>query len=215
MQKFADAGNTVVGRPSQISGNLTIPEFEAGSTIIFGENCHLIAANFRFPKGGGTLHIGNNVTIRLNTKIGPRSQIIIGNNTSFNSLVNILAWEGRSVHIGKNCLFSNARLRTSDMHPLYDGVTGKRINFAKDIIIEDEVWIGEDVIIGKGAHIGSGTVIGARSYVLGAIPRNCAAAGTPAAVVREKVVWQRGLSSKPRLLKPERKLSFWKRLIQR
>lgn len=40
----------------------------------------------------------------------------------------------------------------------------------RDIIIEDDVWIGYDCLILSGAHIGQGSVIGARSVVTGYIP---------------------------------------------
>lgn len=43
-------------------------------------------------------------------------------------------------------------------------------NLNRDIVVEDDVWIGYDSLILSGAHIGQGCVIGARSVVTGNVP---------------------------------------------
>ena len=58
-------------------------------------------------------------------------------------------------------------------------------NVSKEIIIEDDVFIGMHSLILKGAQIGKGSVIGAGSIVTGKIPANVIAAGQPAKVIKE------------------------------
>jgi acetyltransferase-like isoleucine patch superfamily enzyme len=214
IKRFVDAGNTVVGRPAKVSGKVLIQEYKTGSTIVFGKDCQIANSILRFPQGGGTLHIGNNAEVRLTAKIASGSRIEIGDGTAINRISNFLAWEGRSIFIGANCLLSNTRIRTSDMHPMYDGYTGERINHAKDVFIESGVWIGEDVLINKGAHIGTGSVIGAGALVTKNIPPNSVAVGRPAAVVRKNVVWERSYKSVPKklVLETTDNLSWFQRL---
>jgi acetyltransferase-like isoleucine patch superfamily enzyme len=52
----------------------------------------------------------------------------------------------------------------------------------KEIIIDDNVWIGWGCIILKGIKIGDNTIIAAGSVVLKDIPANSLAAGNPAIV---------------------------------
>ncbi len=54
----------------------------------------------------------------------------------------------------------------------------------RDIIIEDNVWIGMQVIVTPGARIGEGAVVGMGSIVTGEIPACAVAVGNPARVVK-------------------------------
>lgn len=59
-------------------------------------------------------------------------------------------------------------------------------NEYKDIIVEEDVWIGINVTLLAGAHIGRGAIIGACSVVTKAIPPYAVAVGNPARVIRFK-----------------------------
>ena len=54
------------------------------------------------------------------------------------------------------------------------------IYIVKDVVIEDNVWIGTHVIILGGAHIGEGAIIQAGSVVVGDVPALAIAGGHPA-----------------------------------
>lgn len=56
----------------------------------------------------------------------------------------------------------------------------------KQVIIEDDVWIGARVIILPGVKIGRGSVIGAGSVVAKSIPEYSVAVGNPAKVVKRR-----------------------------
>lgn len=56
----------------------------------------------------------------------------------------------------------------------------------KDIIVEEDVWIGSNVTLLAGAHIGRGAVIGACSLVNKEIPPYAIAVGTPAKIIAVK-----------------------------
>ena len=54
----------------------------------------------------------------------------------------------------------------------------------KNVIIEDNVWIGERSTILKGVHIGKGSIIACDSVVTKDVPEYSVAAGNPAQTVK-------------------------------
>ena len=71
-------------------------------------------------------------------------------------------------------------------HNFSDG--GKRIDqqgiTTRQIIIEDDVWIGANATVCGGVTIGAGTVVGAGSVVTKDLPAGVLAAGVPCRVIR-------------------------------
>lgn len=59
-------------------------------------------------------------------------------------------------------------------------------NEYKDIIVEEDVWIGINVTLLAGSHIGRGAIIGACSVVTKDIPPYAVAVGNPAKVIKFK-----------------------------
>lgn len=73
----------------------------------------------------------------------------------------------------------------SDTHFIMDE-GGNRINPDKDIVFEDNVWIGNGCMILKGAHVPDNCVIGARSVVAGSkFDDHTVIVGNPAKSVKE------------------------------
>jgi len=157
------------------------PTFHAGTfEVVFNaKGCRLeIAENCNFN------------SIRLHF-LSENTQVKIGAGTVCNSSFWAnLSGSGRSITIGKHCLFASVRARTSDSHHIIDDLTGAILNPAGDIMISDRVWIAEDVLLLKGAVIGAESVIGARSLVNTDIPPHSLAAGTPAKVIRSNISWR-------------------------
>ena len=56
----------------------------------------------------------------------------------------------------------------------------------KDVIIEENVWIGDSVIILPGITIGEGSIIAAGSVVVKDIPKFSIVGGNPAKVIKER-----------------------------
>jgi maltose O-acetyltransferase len=70
-------------------------------------------------------------------------------------------------------------------HPIDAAERNTLIEYAKPIVINDNVWIGGGVIITPGVTIGMNSIIGAGSVVTKDIPGNVIAAGNPCRVIRE------------------------------
>ena len=57
---------------------------------------------------------------------------------------------------------------------------------SKDVIIEDNVWLGNRVIILPGVRLGEGSIIQAGSVVVNDIPKYAIAGGHPAKVFKNR-----------------------------
>tara|TARA_B100000965_G_scaffold236969_1_gene198651 strand:- start:1150 stop:1539 length:390 start_codon:yes stop_codon:yes gene_type:complete len=78
---------------------------------------------------------------------------------------------------------SDVTITDSDWHGIYDRTD--YVATPKEVVIEDNVWIGEKSIILKGTKIGKNSIIGAGSVVSGEIPENVVYAGNPAREVKK------------------------------
>jgi len=94
----------------------------------------------------------------------------------------------RNIQIGKNCLIAaNSQIFDCSGHDLAFDNVEERINTtgpAKEIVINDNVWIGINTIILPGITIGRGSIIAAGSVVVKDIPPMCLAGGNPARVIK-------------------------------
>ena len=126
---------------------------------------------------GSGLKVNNKSTVTKNT--------VLGNNVNFNGMK--IGGSG-NVTIGDNFHSGMGCLMISEIHN-YD--TGTAIPYddtfiAKDIFIEDNVWLGERVIILGGVTIGEGAIIQAGSVVVKDIPPLAIAGGHPAKVFKQR-----------------------------
>lgn len=109
----------------------------------------------------------------------------LGNNVNFNGLVitgNGRVDIGNNFHSGPDCLFicQNHNFNEGDSIP-YDSTY-----VLKDIVIEDNVWLGSRVIVLGGVTIGEGAIIQAGSTVVSDIPKYAIAGGHPAKVFSQR-----------------------------
>ncbi|WP_370795046.1 acyltransferase [Bacteroides stercorirosoris] len=74
----------------------------------------------------------------------------------------------------------------------------------KDVIVEEDVWIGARVTLLAGAHIGRGAVIGANTLVNKEIPPYAVVVGSPAKIIAAKFTINQ-IMEHERILYPENK----------
>lgn len=111
------------------------------------------------------------------------SKTYLGKNVNFNGLRVI---GGGNVHIGNNFHSGSGCLIMTTIHN-YDN--GTKIPYDetvihKDVIIEDNVWLGINTIILPGVTISEGAIIQAGSVVTSNIPPCAIAGGHPAKVFK-------------------------------
>ena len=113
--------------------------------------------------------------------------VTIGENSYINGGM-IVASPNARIVIGNNCLISyNVHIRT-DMHNYNDRKTliNKQGNSEKDVIIDDDVWIGFGAQIMPGVHIAEGSVIGAGAVVTKDTEPFGVYVGIPAKKIKER-----------------------------
>jgi acetyltransferase-like isoleucine patch superfamily enzyme len=158
--------------------------------------CRLIRRPFdirnkRFIKLGAGFTSGRGCRIEAFPGDGAQGTVIsIGKDVQINDYVHISGV--KRIFIGDNVLMAS-KIFISDLnHGNYSGesqddphvVVAKRALHSKDVIIEENVWIGESCSILPGTTIGKCSIIGANSVVSKSIPAYSIAVGNPARVVK-------------------------------
>lgn len=99
--------------------------------------------------------------------------------------------ESTSIAIGADCMLSyGIELRTGDSHSVLKVSTNERINHAKNIVIQDTVWVGTDVNILKGVTVGENSVIAAHTVVTKDIPPNTIHGGYTNRSLMDDIYWK-------------------------
>jgi len=84
-------------------------------------------------------------------------------------------------------------------HPIDKDVRNLELEYAKPVVIGNDVWIGGNVVINPGVTIGNDVVIASGAVVVKDIPDHVVAGGNPCRVIRDitekdRAVWQGQLS---------------------
>lgn len=127
-----------------------------GESVHIGKNCEITASHVSI--GSGTA-IGDNCQL-----IASISQIYIGNKCMFGPNVIVRGGNHRIDLVGQYMIDITENKKIDDND--------------KDVVIEDDVWIGTNAIILSGCHIGRGSVIGAGSVVTKDVPAYTVHIGT-------------------------------------
>lgn len=189
---YADSNGNVIDTKIGSSSACFARFVGKNNRLIIHPKANLKNAHIEFMMDNAVVEISENVRMTGNWRIGQDCTINIGKNSSSTNPVYITCAESSRIIIGEDCMFAtNNQIRTDDAHPIYDVNTGKRINFSKDIVLGNHVWIGFGAMLLGGAKVGDGSVIGANSLVNKSHPNNSIIAGTPAKTIKHDVFWER------------------------
>jgi acetyltransferase-like isoleucine patch superfamily enzyme len=152
--------------------------------------------NFRFDPCGeytfATIFVGDDVYLGpRSVLLAAESKITLGNKIMFGPEVMILAGDHNTSVVGQFM---------TDVHV-------KRPEDDRDVILEDDVWIGARAIILKGVTIGRGSIVAAGSVVTKSIPPYSVAAGMPAKVLKTRWDAATILRHEAALYPPEKRLN--------
>lgn len=128
------------------------------------------------------------------------SDVIINDNATFEENVAFHANSGKSIVIGRDCMFSHdIQMQAGDGHSIFDIHTKKNINAVsrgtdrqKDhLFVGAHVWVCARAFLLNGTYIGNGSIVAANSTVKRSFPNNCVVAGNPAGLVKKDIAWSR------------------------
>jgi acetyltransferase-like isoleucine patch superfamily enzyme len=125
----------------------------------FAVNCAFATVELATAPGG-TLAVGDQVTINFGTQITATREVRLGNRVS----------------IGPYCVISD-----TDVPLAIDGGPEDR---GQPIVVEDGAWLAGRVTLLPGAHVGARAVVSAGSVVRGYVPSGTVACGNPARPLR-------------------------------
>lgn len=108
--------------------------------------------------------------------------IRLGRNAYFN--FNCVLLDVMPICIGTNFLAGPGVHIYTAAHPLQAVQRRAGLEFAKPVLIGDDVWLGGGVVVCPGVSIGSAAVVAAGSVVTHDIPPGVLAAGNPSRVIR-------------------------------
>lgn len=200
--RFAFSGNTFEAFGS---GNRFVHDFcrikNSLITVMGSNNCIEIGAGTELENTRLTIAGSNSrVIIGKNSAIAGNyiwltendSELLIGDNTIVRESQVVMTEKGCRIHIGNECMIAfGSDVRCGDGHAIYDVNTGEIFNRAREIIIEDHVWLTSEAKALKNVRIGTGSIIGSRAVVTRDIPPRSLAVGAPAKVIRSNVTWHR------------------------
>ncbi|MDJ0304947.1 DapH/DapD/GlmU-related protein [Dehalobacter sp.] len=137
-----------------------------------------------FADCGHNVRIGRNGSFNYN-HIHLGDNVFIGDHACFICAIAHI-YIGNHVMFGPHVFVITGGHRTDIIGRYMDeiGNNEKRPEDDKDIIIEDDVWIGTNSVILKGIHVGRGSVIAAGSVVTKDVPPYTFVGGIPAKVLK-------------------------------
>ena len=160
------------------------PQFDAvgARLVVFGpQHVEVTGDNVRL---GDHVHMmaKADAPVRFTSYAEPGGHIEIGDYTIVLPGVRIAS--ALSIKVGQNCMFAgHSYVSDADWHDIYDRTAAP--GGVREVVLEDNVWVGASAIVCKGVTVGENSVIGAGAVVASDVPANVIVAGNPARVIRE------------------------------
>ncbi len=140
------------------------------------------------------IFVGDHVSLGIRPSLSAtRSKIIIGNWVMFGPEVAIHAGNHRTDLLGRFM----ASVTDAEKRPEDD----------RDVIIEDDVWIGRRAILLHGVTVGRGSIVAAGAVVNRSVPPYAVVGGVPARVIKLRWSLAEILRHEESLYPPEKRLS--------
>jgi carbonic anhydrase/acetyltransferase-like protein (isoleucine patch superfamily) len=163
-----------------------------GNKIVFGNKCLLKNCSISVIGNNNKIILGDTTCIHKGDLYieNDNNVIDIDEKTLICGPSHIACIEGTTVKIGKDCLFSSeTHIRTGDSHSVLD-LQGNRINYSKNVVLGNHVWLGYRAVLTKGAEIPDNSVVSLGAIVTKTFDTpNIILGGVPAKIVKDGINW--------------------------
>lgn len=159
-------------------------------------------------------YLADNVILTPPQIVDSKHNIYIYANTSIGSNAYISTPNARFI-VKSNCMIAEGLTVHTGNHAMIVGLFGPQITdknkpkgYDKDIIVEDDVWIGCRVTILSGVHIGRGAVIAAGAVVSRDVLPYSIVGGVPARFIKFKWTVEQIIEHESKLYPAEERFSL-------
>ncbi len=126
--------------------------------------------------------VGEGVIVRPPFRCDYGTQIAVGARTFVN--FDCVMLDVARIEIGESCQIASRVQLLTATHPIDPESRRAGWEYARPIVIGNNVWLGGGAIVGPGVVIGDDTVVGAGAVVTRDLPASVVAVGSPARVQR-------------------------------
>lgn len=135
------------------------------------------------------IHHGKNASVAPDVTVHYGNNIWLGDNSYINPGAVVIAGKGSKIQIGNDCMISyNAHLRTSAHNYLKKNILIREQGMTeKDIVIEDDCWVGFGAQIMAGVTMKHGSVLAAGGVLTHDTEPYGVYAGVPAKKIKERI----------------------------
>jgi acetyltransferase-like isoleucine patch superfamily enzyme len=176
-----------IGHNFYCEGSIKFRNNKVRSKVIFGNNLKIVGNIEIFIRENGSILIGDNVKIDDGVRLvaANDAKITIGSFSSIGKGTIVNA--GKDVKIGHKNLISGYCYIQSSSHSFKKDIPIiEQAHSSKEIIIEDDVWLGAHAVILPGVKLSKGSIIGANSVINKNTDSNEIYAGSPAVKIGER-----------------------------
>lgn len=153
--------------------------------LFFLQGIERYKANRRLKKLG---YCGRNVHLGEPELLSDYSQLIMYDNTDIGNGLCLVSAGGKLIMKRNSCSATGLTVITGNHgreigHWFNESVETHENDIEKDVIVEEDVWLGTNVVLLSGVRIGRGSTVGAGAVVRCNVPPYSIVTGNPAKVV--------------------------------
>lgn len=153
--------------------------------LIFLQFLEQYKAKRRLSKLG---YCGNNVHLGEPQLLSDYSQVLMHDNTDIGNGLCMVSAGGRLIMKRNSCSATGLTIITGNHgrevgHWFNESVETHENDIEKDVIVEEDVWLGTNAVLLSGVKVGRGATVGAGAVVRSNVPPYSIVTGNPAKVV--------------------------------
>lgn len=195
IRRVKGEGNRICYGNSRLR-NVTFDVQGDHNVIEIQDGCHLQGVKFYLRGSHHHLSIGANCRFNLGGVLwmeDRHGKLCIGDASTFEDVHLAVTEPNSSIAVGRDCMFAyGIEVRSGDSHSIIDDGTHKRINYAKDVVIGNHVWVAAHAIILKGVHLHDNTIVATGAVVSKPFQEGgILVGGNPARELKIGVNWSR------------------------